>query len=162
MISFGEIKIVPTIDEHIPSFWEILREWPNIPYEDYWKFCDWFQDTALESLTALDNGQVVGCGYLDQVYPGYYATIAVFKKRGYLNPKMVAAVCKEGLPYFFERNDLEKLIALVEVGQKASLKLVKRLGFRKVGVVCHHTKVNGKWADFVWYEILREQVNKRS
>lgn len=158
MITFGNIEIVPTIDEHLPKLWEILLEWPDLAHEDYWKFWDWFQDTAKDSVTALDKGRVVGCGYLDQIYPGYYATISVFKKKGYTNPRIVRAACKDALPYFFDRYNLEKLVALIEVGNKASLKLIKWLGFKVIGVVRHHAKVNGAWADYVWAEILREEL----
>jgi len=165
MIVCGPVEIVPTTEEHLSSFWEILSEWP-----DMWadkervtgevEFRVWWDRTALDSLTGIDikTGRIVGGGYLDKIYPGYWAAINIFKRKGYLNPKMIAAVVKTGIPYFFERHDIIKLQGYTRKENKAAIRLLKRVGLKVDGILRSQAKVNGVWADYVVSSILRSEV----
>jgi len=163
MISFGPVELVPTEEKHLVALWKILSEWPRFwedrgKVTDYWEFHDWFYEKIKNSLTGLDNGEVVGFGFLDQIYPGYYATIGIVKKKGYLNPKMIAAIAKDGLHPLFEKHDLEKIVGIVREDHKASIRLLKKVGFKITGRLRHHAKINGEWKDYIWSEILREEL----
>ena len=163
MITFGPVNIVPTINEHLPAFWEILKDWP-----DFWdekrlvrteeEFMIWWKSTVKDSLTGLDQNNPVGCGYLDHIFPGYYATVNIFKQKGYLNPRMVAAIMKHALPYFFEKYNLEKIVGITPAHHKACIRLLKRIGLKITGILQHHSRINGQWCDFIWSEILREEL----
>ena len=160
---FGPVKIVQTTEEHLPEFWRILKQWPDFWSESWFvqneeDFARWWEAKVRDALTGLDNGRVVGCGYLDTIYPGYYATINVFKEKGYLNPKMVAAIMRHALPYFFDKYDLEKIVGITRENHKGSIRLLKRIGLKVTGTLRHHAKVNGQWTDYVWSEILREEL----
>lgn len=163
ILRFGPVDIVKTEDEHLPEFWNILKDWPGfwadrVKIRNLNEFIDWFKATAKDSLTGLDGGMVVGCGYLDSIYPGFYATVNIFKKKGYLNPRMVSAVMKKAMPYFFEKYNLEKLVGITRADNRACIRLIKRVGMKITGKLRHHALVDGKWTDYVWAEILREEL----
>jgi [ribosomal protein S5]-alanine N-acetyltransferase len=167
MITFGPVRIVPTTNEHLHTFWEILNAWPSFwldKPERPWtldQFYEWWERNVKSALTGIDikSGDVVGCGYLDLVYEPYYALIHIFKRKGYLNPKMAAQIMKIGLPWFFERYNIEKIMGIVPEWHKATLQIAKRCGFKKDGKLRHHTKVKGEWADYVMVSILKGEVN---
>lgn len=156
------IKIIPTTHLHLPALWDILKEWPGY-LEDgdpttYKQFERWWKRTVVDSLTGLDKGEVVGCGFLDGIYEPVYATIVVFKKKGYLNPKMISVILKEALPYFFVKHDIASLRAFVRKDYKASIRLLKRLKFKREGKMRCYKKINGVWYDYIVASILREEV----
>lgn len=156
------VEVVPTTKDHLPALWDILKGWPGF-LEDgdpttYKQFERWWGRTVVSGLTGLDKGKVVGCGFLDGIYEPVYATIVVFKKKGYLNPKMISAIMKDALPYFFHKHDIASLRVFVRKDYKASLSLLKRLGFKKEGKMRRYKKINGIWHDYVVASILREEV----
>jgi RimJ/RimL family protein N-acetyltransferase len=161
MLTFGPVEIVPTILSHLPGFWSILRDWPDFWAEqgavtDEAEFIEWYGKVAKDSLTGLDKGKVVGGAYLDAVYPGFYASVNIFKRKGYLNPKMVSEVFKTGLPIWFEKYNLEKIIGITR--HKGAIRLLKRVGLTVDGTLRHHRQVNGVWQDYIISSILRGEL----
>lgn len=159
----GKIEVVPTRDEHIPAFYDILRRWPSFwtdkpDVRNLAEFGVWYRSAARDSLTGLDaQGRVVGAAYLDHIVPGHYATVNIFKRRGFLNPRVFARLLKEGLSHWFEKYDLEILLGLSR--QKASIRLAKRLGFHRDGKLRHWVRMNdGTWADCAILSITRSEV----
>jgi RimJ/RimL family protein N-acetyltransferase len=159
--TIGPVTILPTLPEHLPAFWEILWRW-----DDFWAdkdlivtqevFCLWYNKIALDSLTGLENGQVVGGAYLDAIHPGAYATVNIFKAKGYLNPRMVSAILRQALPYWFEKYSLEVIRGITR--HKAAVALARRIGFRREGVFRHWAQVNGVWRDYELLSITRGEV----
>lgn len=162
-LSFGPVEIVTTLPEHLPGFWEILRDYPGFwadrsTVQSREEFIRWYHNVARDSLTGIDQGAIVGGGYLDHIYPGFYGTVNIFKQRGYLNPRMVSAICRRALPYFFDKYDLEKIVGITRADHHACIRLLKRVGLKITGTMRHHRKVDGVWTDYVWAEILREEL----
>jgi len=165
MLTFGPVEIVPTVPSHLPGFWSILKDWP-----DFWadkgevnnlkEFRAWWDGRVKDSLTGIDanSKDIVGAGYLSYIEEPYYAVIHIFKRKGYLNPKMVSAIFKVGLPLFFDRHDVEKIVGIYPKHHKAVSRLFKRVGFKKDGILRHHGKHHGKWQDFTLASILRGEV----
>jgi len=164
MMTISPVEIIPTEEGHYPAFWEILKDWKSFwadkgRIRTFEQFRTWYRQTARDSLTALENGAVVGGAYLDNLYPGHYATVNLFKRRGYLNPRAVAAVIQEGLPYWFDKYDLDKLIGITR--HRAARRLAIRLGFRKDGVLRHWSKVDGVFKDYILLSLLRSEIHAR-
>jgi len=158
IFSAGPVGVVPTQDWHLPAFWRMLKDWPDFWADDerprdFDAFTAWFKAHARDALTGVEAGQPVGCAYLDFIYPGYYANANIFKRRGYGNRKLVTAVVRAGLPYWFKEYSLEKIIAVTR--QKSAVRLARRLGFRKDGTLRHHRKVRGVWTDYTLLSLLR-------
>ena len=161
-LSFGPVDIVPTHEDHYRGFWDILKDWGTFwadkgSVRDFDEFEQWYQTYAQDSLTGLDQGEVIGGAYLDTIHPGYYATVNIFKRKDYLNPKMVKAIIKGGLPYWFEKYELEAMWGITR--HWSAISLAQRLGFKKNGLLRHWNKVDGKWVDYTLLSILREELS---
>ena len=158
------VDLIVMNDNHISSFWEILKEWPefwlepkNIP-KGFKQFRSWWIDTVKFGVTGIDTGQVIGGAYLDNIYPGYYATINIFKKKNYLNANVIKGLSREGLPMFFKEFDIVKLVGLVPYFNTTCLNMLKLVGFDINGIIPLHQKINGEWVDYVYSSYLKEYL----
>lgn len=160
------IRIVPAVQAHLPELWDILQEHKNpesffadnVNVSDAGSFADWFSKEAMEPLVGLDGDKVVGTAWLDLLYPNHSASINILKKRHYLNPELVAGIFKAGLPYYFEKYNLEKINGYPRADNQACINMLLLIGLKIDGTIRHHKKVNGKWTDYLITSILREEL----
>ena len=84
-------------------------------------------------------------------YLGYYA-FTPYEKRGFM---------KEGVSLVvgdaFRRLGLHRLEANVQPGNDASIRLVRRLGFRREGYSPRYLKIRGRWRDHERWAVLAEE-----
>ncbi|MET9852281.1 GNAT family protein [Streptomyces sp. NPDC006450] len=80
-----------------------------------------------------------------------YAAFLPYAGRGYMSEGVALAV-----RYAFDQLDLHRVEADIQPGNTASLKLVRRLGFRKEGVSPGFIKIGGVWRDHERWAITRE------
>lgn len=162
MFTIAPVKIRKTLPEDLPAFWEILKDWGNFwveraPVRDLATFTAWFNEKALDSLTGLEKGRVVGGAYLDRIDPDHLAQVNIFKRKGYLNPRMVTRIVREALPYWFHRYNLEVMYGYTR--HKPAVRLAKRLGFKKTGTLPAWARVQGGgFADYTILAIRKGQV----
>ena len=105
-----------------------------------------------------DSGELVGVvnvseivrGAFHSAYLGYYA-FAPHTRQG-LMTEGVARVIDTA----FRRLGLHRLEANVQPGNRASLRLVRRLGFRKEGYSPRYLKIAGRWRDHERWAILAD------
>lgn len=170
MSKIGKVQIRATVDSDIPEFVKILDQydaalfWPDhlrIP-RDEGKLLQWWKSLALDSITAWDNGEIVGCGFLDQIHQGHSASINLFKRKWYRNPRAIAAIASRVMPLFFDRYRIEKLVGYINMEHKGCIALARRCGFHMDGISRRHLKINGKWVDYVIMSILKEDAWKQS
>jgi RimJ/RimL family protein N-acetyltransferase len=158
--------IRPTIQEDIEVFRLILSDWDyiyDVPVMDGAEaFDSWWKREVDYALTALDgkSGEIVGCGYLTDLMEPYSACFHLFKKKGYLNLRMISKICDEAMPLLFDNNNIEKLIAIFPTNRLDVFKMSTMVGMMKDGILRHHWLVNGKWVDCFIMSILRSEVNK--
>lgn len=157
------ISVIPTTDEHIGDLWRIVSGFPeffaesdSIKTEE--EFGLWFRSTAVSPLTSLVDNGVIGCGYLDEVYEGYWGSVNIFKRPGSGHPLDVKEACRGALSYWMEKYRLEKLIGVIRHDNRPCLVLAKIIGFSTDGVLRHHKLVNGKWTDYILTSILRGEL----
>lgn len=158
-----QIEIVPTEYEHFEPLWKIMSSLPEYwaesgAIETYGEFEMWFRSRTISPLTGLDNGEVIGCGYLDTVYPGHYASVNIFKEPRRNKMKEVVMAYQGALKYWVEKYDLEKLIGIIRSDNRASRLLAKMMGFRTDGVLRHHKQVNGVWTNYLLTSVLRSEL----
>jgi ribosomal-protein-alanine N-acetyltransferase len=84
---------------------------------------------ALSCVVTLEKNQPIGlCGILKREFLTYpdvgYALLPEAHKKGF-GTEIVTSVIEE----FFKSNDHPKLHAMVKMGNEASIKLLKKLGF---------------------------------
>ncbi|HTJ81550.1 MAG TPA: GNAT family protein [Polyangiaceae bacterium] len=106
-----------------------------------------------------DDGRIVGQvglgeimrGALQQAFVGYWAGEA-YARRGYLTEGVRLVVCVA-----FEELGLHRLEANVQPHNEPSLRLLKRLGFRKEGYSPRYLQIAGEWVDHERWALTREE-----
>ena len=162
------VQVMETTRDHLSALWDLLQEHDNpgnffadgADIVNLADFIPWFETEAIDPLTGLDNGQVVGAAWLDLLYHGHSASINILKKRGYLKPALVAGIMRSGLPYYFEKYDLEKINGYPRADNQACINMLTLIGLKIDGTLRHHRKVKGVWTDYLITSILKEELSK--
>lgn len=183
VMRYKDIEIIPTEDSHISEFWKILQSYPNffsdeVSIKSLDNFIKWFKENSIDSLTAIKNGEVIGCGYLNDISNlGVYkrraiyfspaknddenislASISIFVKKRSIKPSKTAPMMRYALPYFFMKHNLAMIYGVTRIDNRACLNLLKMIGLKITGTLKKHKKVKGVWMDYIMSSILREQV----
>ena len=106
-----------------------------------------------ELVGVININEIVG-GAFQSGYLGYYA-FASHANQG-LMTEGLAMVIDDA----FRRLGLHRLEANVQPGNLASIKLVRRLGFRQEGYSPRYLKIRGRWRDHERWAILAEEWRK--
>jgi ribosomal-protein-alanine N-acetyltransferase len=113
----------------------------------------------LGSLVCLkDTGAIVGIinlseivhGIFQSAYLGYYGSEA-YAGRGYMSEGLSLLVS-----HAFNRLKLHRLEANIQPGNRRSLALVRRLGFRNEGYSPRYLKIGGRWRDHERWALTSE------
>jgi ribosomal-protein-alanine N-acetyltransferase len=102
------------------------------------------------AIVGVVNVSEIVRGALQGAFLGYYGS-AVHGGQGYMTEGLALA-----LRLAFGRLRLHRLEANVQPGNRASLALVQRLGFRLEGFSPRYLKVAGRWRDHQRWAIRRE------
>jgi ribosomal-protein-alanine N-acetyltransferase len=90
-------------------------------------------------------------GALRSAYLGYYG-FAPYLGHGYMSEGMTLA-----LRWAFGALRLHRLEANIQPGNRASLRLARRLGFRREGFSPRYLKIAGRWRDHERWALLAEE-----
>lgn len=119
---------------------------------DNWKITFHGWDLLLKS-----NHQVIGsCGYHSWYEPhlraeiGYGLSHEKYKNKGYMTEAMETVI-----DHGFNVMGLNRIEAFVSPDNVPSIKLMKRFGFVKEGILREHYRVAGKLMDSVAYAVLK-------
>ena len=104
-------------------------------------------------------GELVGVVNLSEIvrgnfrsaYLGYYA-FAPHHGQGLMAQGLALAIRDA-----FRRLRLHRVEANIQPGNKASLRLVRRLGFRREGYSARYLKIGGRWRDHERWALLADQ-----
>ncbi len=164
-----KIRLVPASLRHEAAFLaaarrsrELHHPWSSAPttparFRRYLKStrrgadAGYFILSAAGELTGVVNLSEVVRGPFRSAYLGYYA-FAPHQGRGYMTAGL-AAVVKAA----FREMKLHRLEANIQPGNKASIALVKRLGFRREGFSERYLKLGGRWRDHERWAITVER-----
>jgi [ribosomal protein S5]-alanine N-acetyltransferase len=100
-------------------------------------------------LGSLELGYIVRGGF-QSVYMGYQIG-APFARQGYMKEAVTLAI-----RHAFRTLKLHRIEANIQPTNRASIALVKQLGFRKEGYSRRYLKISGRWRDHERWAILRE------
>jgi ribosomal-protein-alanine N-acetyltransferase len=89
-------------------------------------------------------------GPLKSAYLGYFA-FEPFAGRGLMTEGL-----RQVITYAFKKLKLHRLEANIQPGNHRSIRLVKRLGFRKEGFSPRYVKIGGRWRDHERWALLAE------
>ena len=110
-----------------------------------------------------ESGELVGVvnvneivrGIFRSAYLGYYA-FTPHEHQGLMTEGVALAIDDA-----FRRLGLHRLEANVQPGNRASLRLVRRLGFRREGYSPRYLKIRGRWRDHERWALLVEDWRNR-
>ena len=86
-----------------------------------------------------------------------YSLARAFQGRGYALEAISAL-----LAYAFRRFDLHRVVAITDVRNLPSVRLLERLGLRREGHFIQNAWFKGAWSDEYLYAILRQEWEQRS
>ena len=110
------------------------------------------------------SGELVGVVNISEVvhgafrsgYLGYYV-FTPHARQGLMTEGLAQVIDKA-----FRRLGLHRLEANVQPGNRASLRLIRRLGFRKEGYSPRYLKIRGRWRDHERWAILADDSPRRT
>lgn len=106
------------------------------------------------AIAGVINVSQIFLGAFRSAYLGYYAG-ASFMGRGYMSEGLRLV-----LRYAFAELGLHRLEANIQPANRASIRLVRRLGFRREGFSPRYLKVFGRWRDHVRWAVTVEDVRR--
>jgi len=128
------------------AFRALLRRNRNSPYQ-YWLIIR-RADEAI--LGAIEVSQIVH-GKFRSAYLGYHIG-AAFARQGYMREALTLAITRA-----FRGLRLHRLEANIQPENRASINLVKQLGFRREGYSPRYLKIAGRWRDHERWAILADE-----
>jgi [ribosomal protein S5]-alanine N-acetyltransferase len=107
-----------------------------------------------EAIAGVINVSQIFLGAFRSAYLGYYAG-APFMGKGYMSEGLWLV-----LRHAFSELGLHRLEANIQPANRASIRLVRRLGFRREGFSPRYLKVFGRWRDHVRWAVTGEDVQR--
>lgn len=146
---------------------KFLYPWIDIQVNDVYfeRYLQKLKDRSEGFLICLnDNDAIVGVININEIvrgifqsgYMGYYL-FEQYAGQGYMTDGMRLVI-----KYAFAKLKLHRLEANIQPKNKASIKLVKRLGFKKEGLSLRYLKIGGRWRDHERWALLKENWAKQS
>ena len=112
-------------------------------------------------ITLKSDGKVMGLIGLSNVNErDKKAVIGYWLGKEHRRKGILSEAEKAVLNFAFYKLKLSKISGRVDTDNKASIKLFKKFGFRKVGVMKSDVIVNGEWKDVYLWELLKENYKK--
>lgn len=107
------------------------------------------------AIAGVINMSQIFRGNFQSAYLGYYAG-APFMSRGYMTEGLRLLI-----RHAFRALGLHRLEANVQPGNRASLRLVRRVGFAREGFSPRYLRVAGRWRDHERWAITAEMSRRR-
>ncbi|MCM3759009.1 GNAT family N-acetyltransferase [Sporosarcina aquimarina] len=126
---------------------------------------EWYQQIYKDStgirwgISLKDNGRVIGsCGFLNRQPKHFRTEIGYELSKEYWGKGIASEALEAVVKYGFQHLQLERIEALIEPANVASLKLLTKNGFEKEGLLRHYEFTCGKFDDLYMYSILKGDV----
>lgn len=157
MISIQVLK-----DRHITELWEIIQGYPeyfndSVKMQSIEDFKSWINKDVIDCIIGVKNNEVIGCGYINSLHDGL-AEINIFVKRKSVVLEDIKTVLKICLISLFKKHTLKMIYATVRVDNKASIRLLHKMGFKIADVLIGYEQINGKPVDCYLATIMAEEV----
>lgn len=116
------------------------------------------QQTGIRwGITLKDEDKVIGSmGFLNWVSMHHRVDIGYELNQEYWGKGIASEALQAVLAYGFETMELERVQALIEPANLASIHLVEKQGFLREGLLRNYEYGNGKFDDLLMYAILKK------
>lgn len=143
---------------------EVMKHYGLLPFErveDAQNEIEWYQSIQDNQtgrrwgITLKNEDTVIGsCGYFNHKLQHRRAEIGYELSREYWGKGIASEAVQAVLNYGFEQMKLHRVEALIEPPNKASLKLVERLGFKREGLLRDYEWAGDSFDDLYMYALL--------
>ena len=105
------------------------------------------------------SGELIGVVNLSEIVRGAFrsAYLGYYAFTPHENQGLMAEGLRLVITDAFHRLRLHRLEANVQAGNKASLRFIRRLGFRREGYSPRYLKIGGRWRDHERWALLADQ-----
>jgi [ribosomal protein S5]-alanine N-acetyltransferase len=111
----------------------------------------YFIRTAERELAGVINLSEIVRGYFQSAYLGYFALVP-HQGKGHMSAGLRLALDRA-----FGEHRLHRVEANIQPANEASLRLVRRLGFRREGLALRYLRVAGAWRDHERWALTAEE-----
>jgi [ribosomal protein S5]-alanine N-acetyltransferase len=147
---------------------EVVKHMGLEPYQtanDILEEIEWYQSIYKEGtgirwgITLKDSGKVIGSfGFLNMKPRHYRAEIGYELSKEFWGKGIASEALEAVVKYGFQNFRLERIEAIIEPANLASIKLVEKKGFIREGLLRHYEYTCGKFDDLYMYSILKDEL----
>lgn len=107
-----------------------------------------------------DENKVIGSVAFNNIVRGAFLSCHLGYKldKDEINNGYITEAIQEGLKIMFAEFELHRIEANIMPRNKASLRVVEKLGFYEEGLAYKYLKINGKWEDHIHMVLLNDKV----
>lgn len=152
---------------------DFLKEWELARDKEF--YSKGFQEQQLaKDVKDIENGsllrfwifkkgeenRIIGSIAFNNIIRGAFQSCHLSYKldRGEINKGYATEAVKKGVEIIFKEYNLHRIEANIMPKNKASLRVVEKLGFSNEGLAFKYLKINGKWEDHIHMVLLNEKV----
>jgi [ribosomal protein S5]-alanine N-acetyltransferase len=107
-----------------------------------------------------ESDEIIGSVAFSNIVRGAFLSCHLGYKldRDEINKGYATEAIKKGIDIIFKDYKLHRIEANIMPKNKASLKVVEKLGFYNEGIAYKYLKINGKWEDHIHMVLLNDDV----
>ncbi|MFC0401098.1 GNAT family N-acetyltransferase [Paraburkholderia rhizosphaerae] len=109
------------------------------------------RERVSREIVGVVNINEIVAGAFHSAYLGYYG-MSKFGRKG-----MMTEALKSAVDYAFDDLGLHRLEANIQPANRASIALVRRLGFQQEGFSPRYLRINGEWQDHERWALLADR-----
>jgi ribosomal-protein-alanine N-acetyltransferase len=107
-----------------------------------------------------DPGRIIGSAAFSNIVRGPFLSCFLGYKsdKDEINKGYVTEAVRKGIEIVFNELGLHRIEANIMPGNKCSLRVAEKLGFRNEGLAVRYLMINGKWEDHIHMVLLNENI----
>lgn len=154
---------------------DFLEEWEPIKNAEFYTL-NYQRDLIKKDSVNIDSGnqlrlwifkkdsyesdRIIGSVAFSNIVRGAFLSCHIGYKldKDEINKGYISEAIKKGIEIMFNDYKLHRIEANIMPKNKASLKVVEKLGFYNEGIAYKYLKINGKWEDHIHMVLLNDDV----
>ncbi len=123
----------------------------------YWSSLFTHQRSIYWAIADKKTNTIIGtCGFNNWSQLHRRGEISYDLARNYWNKGIMTKVIKEMIKFSINNMGMERIQATVTLQNKASTRVLEKLGFKREGLLKHYAYLHGKGKDFYMYAYVKE------
>jgi [ribosomal protein S5]-alanine N-acetyltransferase len=160
------------LDYHIRNS-DFLAQWEPIRGESFYRI-DYHRNQLQNDTVSIESGnalrlwvfkkdepdKIIGVIAFNNIVKGVFLSCHLGYKldKDELNKGYISEAIKKGIEIIFDQYKLHRIEANIMPRNKASLRVVEKLGFYNEGLAYKYLKIHGKWEDHIHMVLLNDNM----